>query len=486
MFCETEAEAFADPARELIFEVGRSYLERHGITAAELVFDPAQHRALLNDGARFQELLQRVALLQGQHTRRPVSERMKELTALAEAAMKRVETQAAGLPAALTDLPEAVAGGLLAGRNLDEWVRAGVAFVRLLKAQGSLAAQAAFCLDVIETGIEGEVRSMADQTLSEILRLKPAAASIFGEDANRRAMIELCLSVLEAKPTGAAVTPVMARLQATSGLPGLPLTQAAMRARLTEMLGGTSPLFAAEPKQEWEALLALKRRIARVELLAADEPLIAALDRRLARFATPELLNPILAKEPDLARKLLFLLQLNHEIADAAARFELLGIIGHYLDARDFRTTFISPKATREDFAELAAAISERLMRAEMPPARKSAYLQLFRDKLATVVKPLGSRVAQRGAGGPEDHVLVQDVRVPLRNWSPAGLMFGPCDVSLETGMRLPLVVVVRNPAFRIEFQARAEILRVAEGMIAARYQCDDPAVAARIRDYFA
>src|SRR3546814_6575821 len=33
------------PARELIFEVAGAYLERRGISAVELVFDPAQHRA---------------------------------------------------------------------------------------------------------------------------------------------------------------------------------------------------------------------------------------------------------------------------------------------------------------------------------------------------------------------------------------------------------------------------------------------------------
>lgn len=486
MFCESEAEAFADPARELIFEVGRAYLERRGITAAELVFDPAQHQALLNDGARFQELLQRVALLQGQHTRRPVSERMKELTALAEAAMKRVEAQAAALPV-LPSLQDAAGRGLLTGTNLDEWVRAGVAFVRLLKVQDSLAAQAGFCLDVIEAGIEGEVRSMADQTLSEILRLKPAAASIYGDDVNRRTMIELCLSLLEAKPSAhTAMTPIMTRLQQTGGLAGLPLARAALRIRLTEMLNGTAALFDPDPKGEWEALLALKRRIAAVEMLTGDEQLATVLDRRLSRFSTPDLLNPMLAKESELARKLLLLLRFHREIADPAARFELLGIIGHYLDARDFKTAFVSPKSTREDFAELAAAISAELMQAEIPPARKSAYLQLFRDKLATVVKPVGSRAGQRGQGGPEDHVLMRDMRLQLRNWSPAGLMFGPSNTTPEVGARLPLTVVVRNPGFSIEFSARAEILRVADGMIAARYQCDDPAAAQRIKNYFA
>src|SRR3546814_2807333 len=90
MFCENDIQTLGDESREVIFQVGRAYLERHGITATQLVFDPAQHQVLLDDGPRFQEILQRIALLQGQHTKRPVSERMKELTAFAEAAMDRI------------------------------------------------------------------------------------------------------------------------------------------------------------------------------------------------------------------------------------------------------------------------------------------------------------------------------------------------------------------------------------------------------------
>lgn len=486
MFCETEAEAFADPARELIFEVAGAYLERRGITAAELVFDPAQHRALLDDGPRFQEILQRIALLQGQHTRRPVSERMKELTALAEAAMQRVEAQAALLPD-VAGLDEALQQKLLTGSNFDEWVRAGVAFVRLLKAGGGWAEQAGRCLDVIDAGVAGEVGSMADQTLSEILRLKPAAAAIFGENVNRRAMIEFCVSLLEARPAASDnLTPVMMRLQQTQGLALLPLARAAIRARLAEMLGGSMPLFHPEPLQEWERLLALKLRIAAIGDLIEDERVGAALARRFARFATPDLLNPILAGEPEIARKLLFLLRLYRELADASARFELLGVLGHYLEHRDFKTQFVSPQSSREDFASLAAGISSELMQADIPDQRKATYLQLFRNQLAAVTKPTGQRNVQRGLGGAQDYVLLQGQRIPLRNWSPVGLQFGPCSAALAAGAKLPVKVIVQSAGLSFEFRATAEVLRVADGLVAARYQCEDPAVTQKIKAYFA
>lgn len=484
MFCETEAEAFADPARELIFQVAGAYLERRGITATELVFDPAQHQALLNDGSRFQEILQRIALLQGQHTRRPVSERMKELTALAEVAMRRVETQAAQMPE-ISGLEQALQQSLLSGTDLDGWVRAGTVFSRLLKAAGGWADQAQLCLRVV-AGVEGEIRSMADQTLSEILRFKPAAAAIFGDNVNRRGMIEFCISLLEAKPAPGNLSPVMMQLQHTEGLAELPLTKAAIRTRLAEMLGGTMPLFHPEPQQEWQAMLVLKQRIAAVKELAGDEQVAAALARRFTRFATPDLLNPILARETEFARKLLFLLQLYREVADASARFELLGVFGHYLEHRDFKTQFVGTQSSREDFAALAAGILSELMQADIPGPRKTTYLQLFRSQLAGVVKPVGQRSVQRGVGGAQDFVLLHGQRIPLRNWSPVGLQFGPSSTSLTAGAKLPVKVIVQTPALSIEFRATAEVLRVADGMVAARYQCEDPAVMQRIRDYFA
>src|SRR3546814_1292073 len=51
---------------------------------------------------------------------------------------------------------------------------------------------------------------------------------------------------------------------------------------------------------------------------------------------------------------------------------------------------------------------------------------ELFRGHLAHAVRPTGSRQMQRGQAGIEDSVAVGDLRIPLRNWSPAGLQFGP------------------------------------------------------------
>ncbi len=489
MFCETDAEAFADPARELIFQVARGYLERQGITSTDLVFDPAQHKAMLNDGARFQEILQRVALLQGQHTRRPVSERMKELTAIAEAGMQRVEAASAALPA-VASFGEAHRQGLFRGSNLDEWIRSGVVLARLLAAAGDWEKRAGLCLDVLEATTEGsESHGMADQTLAEILRLQPAAPVLFGEKANRRRMIALCLGI-GGGDLPADSPPVLKRLRGLMAHQALTRTGDALRARLIEMMHGTTTIFSAEPQEEWQAMQGLKRKIADLTLFASDTDIAASLMRRFTRFASPELLNPILARETEIARKLLFLLQLYTEIDDGNARFELQGILTHYMDHRDFKTQFVGPQTSREDFASLAAAISGALAAVDIPEPRKSRLLEQFRSQLAAVVKPSGARNNQRGVGGPKDAVIVRGLRFPLKNWSPMGILFGPCSSALisklEVGSKFSAAVEIRNSLISLDFPAEAEVLRVTDGLVAARYQCADVAIQQRIKTYFA
>jgi hypothetical protein len=489
MFCETDADAFADPARELIFQVARGYLERCAITTTDLVFDPAQHRALLDDGARFQEILQRVALVQGQHTRRPVNERMKELTAIAEAAMRRVAVCAAALPR-IDAASQALQQGLFAGANLDEWVRSGVAMARLLGQEPDWEKRILVCLDLLDGTAPGsESHGMADQTLAEILRLQPAAPVLYGEKANRRRMIALCLGVGGGEMPSDG-NPVLRQVRDLLQRQPLPRTTDALRARVNEMLQGAAPLFSPDPPGEWLAMRDLKTRIDGLKLFSGDAGIAAGLARRFARFASPELLNPILGQETEIGRKLQFLLDLYSRIEDGNARFELQGIIAHYMDHRDFKTQFVGPQTGRDEFASLAAALSESLAAIDIPEPRKSRLQEQFRSQLATVVKPAGARTSQRGVGGAKDAVVLRGLRMPLRNWSPVGLQFGPCSpavaAKLAVGSKISVAVEIRNSLTSLDFTAEAEVLRVSDGLVAARYVCNDLPMQQRIKAYFA
>lgn len=95
-------------------------------------------------------------------------------------------------------------------------------------------------------------------------------------------------------------------------------------------------------------------------------------------------------------------------------------------------------------------------------------------------------RAAPRALTAPDDHVILNGLRLPLRNWSAAGLLFGPMGTPPAIGQTVQLKVTVRCGEDRLKFEATGEVMRVVNGQVAVRYQCASPETAARIKAYFA
>ena len=97
----------------------------------------------------------------------------------------------------------------------------------------------------------------------------------------------------------------------------------------------------------------------------------------------------------------------------------------------------------------------------------------------------LEQRGAPRAALGPDDHVMVNNVRFPLRNWSPFGLLFGPMGAPPNVGAKIEVKVAVKYRDDRIRFSAIAEVMRVDNGQVAVRYTCQTPEALPQIQAYF-
>jgi hypothetical protein len=69
------------------------------------------------------------------------------------------------------------------------------------------------------------------------------------------------------------------------------------------------------------------------------------------------------------------------------------------------------------------------------------------------------------------DHVTFNGVQFPLRNWSATGLLFGPMGTPSTVGQKLSLKVTVTCGADRLRFDAACDVIRVASGQVAARYE---------------
>src|SRR3546814_12283086 len=94
-------------------------------------------------------------------------------------------------------------------------------------------------------------------------------------------------------------------------------------------------------------MLALRQRLRAVPELEADWQLATALSRRFSRFAMPDQLNPLLAREPEYARKAVVLLQLCREIEESGARFALHGILEHRSEERRVGKECVSTCSSR-------------------------------------------------------------------------------------------------------------------------------------------
>jgi len=120
-------------------------------------------------------------------------------------------------------------------------------------------------------------------------------------------------------------------------------------------------------------------------------------------------------------------------------------------------------------------------------------YMQIIADGAKQGSKPAVAaaksdgerRAAPRVQTGANDYVTFNGVRFPLKNWSVSGLLFGPMGNPPVLGETLVLNVTVRCGDDRLRFDAKCEVARVANSLVAVRYECKSAEAAARIKAYF-
>ena len=161
MFCVNSFEALELVARETLFRVAQPHLENARITATELAFDVREQRKLLNAGMRFQEFVQRVAILQGQQMKNPVTERVRQLIELVDGAMREVEQAAREIPE-VQAIDAAALDRLAASDPVRGPIRAGVALATLLAGApaGDWIGKANRCLTILDNATDPAVVSL--------------------------------------------------------------------------------------------------------------------------------------------------------------------------------------------------------------------------------------------------------------------------------------------------------------------------------------
>ncbi len=249
---------------------------------------------------------------------------------------------------------------------------------------------------------------------------------------------------------------------------------------------GWANLAARDPLEELKTTRDLRAKIAALPLLAADADLADNLSRRMSRLVAPESLEPLLAREIGIGRKLLALVRLYNDIDDANARRHLDAMAHGLIESRDFKDEFFAPGLAHDEKRALVAEASEALQGSAFAETRKQRYREVAALAFADLGQAPGRRLSPRMAAGPEDRVQIMGQRVPLRNWSENGLMFGPFSGVLAPGQSARATVLLRNAYISVGFDAALEIVRFSDGLVGARYSCADPHIRQRIKAHFA
>jgi hypothetical protein len=484
MFCEAPSDVFEPQARELLFRVAQSYLEQARITATELAFDPREHRKILGATTKFQEYLQRVAILQGQSASKPVTERMRHVLDCVDGAMRLAEAQArrqqGGEALDAATLDACAAGGLL---------EAGIALALALGAvtPGDWAGRATLCASLLSASQEPVAFGLLDQTLAELLRLKASVAVLIGRGDALAVQVRACLAIAgdgDAMRTNrSAIIGEIVRLKTKHRLAAI---ERAAVENLNAALACAANLAARDPLDELKTTRDLHSKIVALPLLAADVDLADNLSRRMSRLVAPESLEPLLAREIGIGRKLLALVRLYSDIDDANARRYLDAMAHGLIESRDFKDEFFTPGLAHDEKRALVAEASEALQGSAFAETRKQRYREVAALAFADLGQAPGRRLSPRMAAGPEDRVQIMGQRVPLRNWSENGLMFGPFSGVLAPGQSARATVLLRNAYISVGFEAALEIVRFSDGLVGARYSCADPHIRQRIKAHFA
>ena len=482
MLCATPLDALSDQARALLFVIAKPHLESARLTTTELAFDPREQRKLLNSGTRYQEYVQRIAVLQGKVVKAPVTERVKDLLSVTDTAAKLVEACLKRLPADGSidagKLDDAVADGA------DGFVVAGAMLALWLSLKPEWTGKAELCVHLLRQAKSPQAVALLDRTLAELLTLEASAAALGVGYDNALASLRMCLALAgEAAAQGEAM-PLVRAIVVARGARVTPALDSVARERLRAALASPASFAKRDPSAEMKMARGLRARIAALPLLAGDPAIFEELSRRFARMVAPESLDPVLAREPGVARKLLLLLQLHAELDDPGARRSLQGAIANLLAYRDFKDEFFSMGLATDEKAALLAETAKAFLGAAIPDPLKLRFKELAAVNFAAP-QAGDRRISPRMVAGPEDKVQAMGQRAALRNWSETGLLFGPA-ANFIVGQRLQASVILRNAYINLVFDAELEIVRVADGLIGARYTCLDAAARSKIKTHFA
>ena len=473
-------------ARIMIGRVCRDYLDENILIPIELLHHSG-HAKLLNGSENLcAALVQKAAVAQAQATNTAVRDKVKKLFAITTAAITQVEAFEKRLPA--TPLTHRLLTQLAGSDPLYGGRIAFSALAHHLHMSKHWTEKAERCLNLFDKSIDPAAVATLDEALAEILQAKTAIPELLGKFRDAKLRIVQLMSVLDGRyaiDDEAYATEFARRLHEIVTAHPMPAVREAIITLTRRLLLSSVPLLSEEPGEEFRAtketyaLLTRDREVA-LELGAAD-----LFEKRMVRLVTAEKLAKLIPGHYS-APKLMMGLQLFEEAIGDGPREILLKYISYLFEHRDLEKEFADPAYSTEEKVEIAQELRKKVVSAGLSDHRREAFIGILDPLTQRLASGADQRRSARTQCGPEDHVVLEGTRIPLKNWSAIGLLFGPITGTFLEGEFLKLTVRIKNPKLQITFDAEGDVVRYTdEGFVAMKYKCKDVQLAKKVALYF-
>ncbi len=164
-------------------------------------------------------------------------------------------------------------------------------------------------------------------------------------------------------------------------------------------------------------------------------------------------------------------------------------IIGEIANASQEQTTALNEVniafTAMDEITQKNAALVEETHASTQMLANQSNMLASLVRFFRTDGAQRERRTSRREAGGPDDHVTLNGRRVPLCNWSSAGLLFGPMENPPAVDKDATVKVSVDIDGRLFNFEAEVKVARVTDGYVGVAFRRLDPEIQTAIRRHF-
>lgn len=489
VLCETVEDLYTPRGRAALARACRDHLEENKLIPLELLSSSEQARLVINSETMFGSLLQQVAIAQAQALKQSVRDRAKKLTGIINQAVTQTTSFERKLPP-----PPVDAAGLSKLAESDPLYGERIAFVALarhLAFSRSWTEKTERCFALLgrpdKQLADAVAQGIITAALAEIMLVRTGVPELLGKARNPMHRIAQLLSLLDARfalPAEEPVTEIAEKLTALIRSQQPAALRDAVVQLIRRLLDNPIAFAAEEPSEEFRATRLVYETLIRDSALALEIGVADPMEIRMRRLVTRENLTRLVPGAYS-GPKLMQALMLYEQTIGEGAREILLKYAVYMAEHRDFAKEFADPSTGTEEKLEMAGEIRTKLATSGLPDHRREK-LTLLLDGLINQLKVGEQRRAPRTMCGPEDHVVVENIKVPLRNWSALGLLFGPLSATLDLGQKLHLTVRIKNPKISIAFDAEADVLRCGEdGLVAVKYHCPDRQISKMIQQYF-